>query len=85
MANEILDPDYLAFLKAQNEGRFSTLTPGTFVAFYNGIWIATASSFEEITSLDATQDLYADLYIDQVGRQTPVRTVNRGSRIVRRT
>ncbi len=85
MPNEILDPDYLAFETAQKEGKFAELEPGTYVAFYNGIWIATAESFERITAVEAMQGLVGDAYIDQVDRITPKRSINRGPRRPRQT
>ena len=52
ISKELLkDPNFIAYQKAEAEGLFKDLEPGTYVAFVHGLLVGTATTFQELDDL----------------------------------
>lgn len=68
----IIDVDYLAFLKAEADGLFDDLEPGTLVAILNGVILGNAPDFETLHKLDFMQNITGEVLVQPVKTERAV-------------
>ena len=80
----VIGPDWLAYQKALATGQFSTLKPGSWVAFKGGQFVGTSDTYEALVDSLHKAGIDEGYFYHQPKNPEPVFHLRHPRRIVRR-